>query len=87
MRRREFITTLGGTAVTQLLRPLAARAQQPPMPVVGLLDSAGNAALPFRKGLYETGYLEGRNGRSARSREQYGECPRLLRSWCAFVWR
>ena len=59
MRRREFITTLCGTAVTQLLRPLAARAQQPPMPVVGILDTA-NAALPFRKGLYETGYLEGR---------------------------
>jgi hypothetical protein len=31
------------------------------MPVVGILNSAGNAASPFRKGLYETGYLEGRN--------------------------
>jgi putative ABC transport system substrate-binding protein len=46
MKRREFITLLGGGAVW----PLTARAQQPAMPVVGILDSAGNAALSFRKG-------------------------------------
>jgi putative ABC transport system substrate-binding protein len=56
MKRREFITLLGGaTAVPSMLWPLAARAQQPVMPVVGLLHSASAAAfadiLPaFRKG-------------------------------------
>ena len=75
MRRREFIGLFGGAA---LAWPLVARAQQPPMPVVGILDSAGNAALPFRKGLYETGYLEGRNvAIELRSTEQYGELPAL----------
>jgi putative ABC transport system substrate-binding protein len=77
MRRREFITLVGGAAVAW---PLAARAQQPLMPVVGILDSAGNAALPFRKGLHEMGYLEGRNvAIEMRSTEQYGELPALAK--------
>jgi putative tryptophan/tyrosine transport system substrate-binding protein len=58
MRRRKFIALVGSVAAVW---PLAGRAQQTAMPVVGILDSAGNAAPPFRKGLYETGYLEGRN--------------------------
>src|ERR1700732_2235350 len=62
MRRREFITLIGGAAAW----PLAAHAQQPAMPVIGFLSSLApndlNLIVPaFREGLNGTGFVEGRN--------------------------
>jgi putative ABC transport system substrate-binding protein len=64
VRRREFIATVGSLVAW----PLAARAQQIQMPVIGYLNGGSAAQLPnllagFRKGLIETGYTEGRNVR------------------------
>jgi len=65
IRRREFITLIGGGAAAW---PVTARAQQPEMPVIGLLHSgspdlslAARGVAAFRKGLNETGFAEGRN--------------------------
>jgi putative ABC transport system substrate-binding protein len=79
LSRRDFITLLGGTAAAW---PLAARAQQPPLPVVGVLASVAPVNWinleQFRKGLNDAGYVEGTNvSIQIRAAEQYDQLPAL----------
>jgi putative tryptophan/tyrosine transport system substrate-binding protein len=86
MRRRDFITVLGGVAVW----PLAARAQQPTMPVIGYLSARsaevdGPMLAAFRQGLAETGYVENREVRiEIRFADgQYDRLPVLMKDLIA----
>jgi hypothetical protein len=87
VRRRDFITLLGSATAAW---PLAARAQQSAMPVIGFLSTGSQQSdvwrlVEFRRGLSETGYVEGRNVMSHFSwaDEQYDRLPALATSWLA----
>jgi putative ABC transport system substrate-binding protein len=78
MRRREFISLIGGSVAAW---PLAARAQQPGMPVVGFMhilspDNVPHYVAGFRQGLKEQGFIEGQN-LAIEYRWAYGEYDRL----------
>ena len=91
MRRREVITLIGGAAAW----PLAARAQQPSMPVIGFLRNSlpagsGHLLSALRQGLNEGGYVEGRNAlieyRWSEDRDQLAALAAdLVRRHCAVI--
>jgi putative tryptophan/tyrosine transport system substrate-binding protein len=90
MRRRDFITLLAGAAAW----PLAARAQQPTMPVIGFLhltsrDETRGYLPDFHKGLADTGYIDGKN---VAIEYRWGEghndrLPSLIAEWSAGRYR
>src|SRR4051812_25580595 len=81
MRRREFITLVGGAASAW---PLAANAQKSPIPVIGVLESGSATSVTslsaeFHAGLKESGFVEGRNVtiEYRRAEAQYDRLPAL----------
>jgi len=85
MDRRAFIAALAGAAAPVLLSPRAARAQQPTVPFVGLLNGQSSTSLipAFRQGLGEAGFDEGRNVAIIYRSAEGDWRP----SWCACGWR
>ena len=91
MRRREFITLLGGAAVTW---PLAARAQQGNkvwrIGFLGMVSASSHAPRveALRAGLRELGYVEGKNLviESDGPRDTTIGCPRWRTNWCVSIW-
>jgi putative ABC transport system substrate-binding protein len=88
MRRREFITLLGGAAAL----PLAARAQQPAMPLIGFLDPrtldvVATRLRGLRQGLKESGYVDGENVGIAYgwAEDHNGRLPALAVDNCTLV--
>ena len=89
MRRREFVTLVVGAAATSASWPLAARAQQPAMPVIGYLsarsrEDTSHLIAAFQRGLAESDYIDGRNVtieyRFALG--QYDKLPAMATNWC-----
>jgi hypothetical protein len=88
MKRREFLGALGGVASW----PIAARAQQSPLPVVGFLhagsfDGYTNQAVAFRQGLSEAGFIPGQNVAIEGRLRNTTNCLHLLPIWSAVRWR
>ena len=84
MRRREFIGLLGGATAW----PLAARAQQPVMPVIGFfhltsLELTRELLAAFHQGLGDTGYIEGRRSNTGGQRVKTIDYPPWSPNWFA----